>query len=127
MVSHRHLEAPSLRNRNSWPYAIYRNDNVRDLRDGVGGATLAIIVIPREVADPHVVERNLRLMKLEEDWALRRLGIYFRSENLLSPAAALLLAHRRLCAGSAASAPQYRQVLTAGRCRRRIFNARILH
>ncbi len=64
----------------------------------VVGANLAISVIPREVVAPHAGQRLLHFVDLQEDWVERRFAIYFRDENALSPAAALLVAHLQACA-----------------------------
>lgn len=53
----------------------------------------AICVAPREVAEQLVDAYRLKLLDLDEDWALRHLVICFRDEKALTPAAKLLLEH----------------------------------
>lgn len=64
----------------------------------VVGANLAISIIPREVATPSMIERQLCLVDLQEDWAERRFGVHVRDETRLSPAAASLVRHLQACA-----------------------------
>lgn len=64
----------------------------------VVGANLAISVIPQEVVTPHDQQNRFRLVELQEDWTERRFAIYFRDEDALSPASALLLQHLQACA-----------------------------
>lgn len=56
-------------------------------------AGLAISVIPREVADPGVLQGGVKLVPLAEPWARRRFIICFRDEAALTPAAHLLVEH----------------------------------
>lgn len=71
----------------------------------VVGANLAISIIPRETVAPDMAEGRLRLVELDEDWAVRRFGIYLRDEASLSPAAALLVRHLQACALQATDTP----------------------
>lgn len=74
----------------------------------VVGANLAISIIPREVAAPNLVERQLCLVELDEHWAERRFGICIRDAASLSPAALSLVRHLQACAsppGPGAPAP----------------------
>lgn len=54
---------------------------------------LAIAVFPRQVAAPYAIQAGVGLVRLEDDWAKRRFGIYTREPSVLSPAARLLLDH----------------------------------
>lgn len=69
----------------------------------VVGANLAISVLPREVIVPQSAGRPLRMVDLDEDWVERRFAIFFRDENALSPAAALLVRHLQACAATVAT------------------------
>ncbi len=56
-------------------------------------AGLAVSLVPREVAEPSAAAHGLQLVALAEPWAERRFIICFRDEQLLSPAAKLLMEH----------------------------------
>jgi DNA-binding transcriptional LysR family regulator len=56
-------------------------------------ANLAISVVPLEVAEGYAEAYGLRVIPLDEVWAQRRFAIFFRSEQALTPAAQLLIAH----------------------------------
>lgn len=53
----------------------------------------AITIAPREVAEPLAGAYELKLVPLDESWAVRRFVICFREELELHPAARLLLDH----------------------------------
>jgi DNA-binding transcriptional LysR family regulator len=56
-------------------------------------ASLAICLVPREVASIYVQAYDLRIVTLAEAWAKRRFIIVYRDEASLTPAAQLLLQH----------------------------------
>ena len=56
-------------------------------------ANLAISVVPLEVAEGYAEAYGLSVIPLDEVWAQRRFAIFFRSEQALTPAAQLLIAH----------------------------------
>ena len=60
-------------------------------------ANLAISVMPAEIAQAFAQTYGLRLVPLADAWARRRFAICYRSEELLSPAARLLVAHLHAC------------------------------
>lgn len=64
-------------------------------------ANLAISVMPAEIAQPFAQTYGLRLVPLADDWARRRFAICFRSQDQLSPAARLLVAHLHACGPAA--------------------------
>jgi DNA-binding transcriptional LysR family regulator len=86
-------------------------------------ANLGIAVVPTEVAKPFAASFGLRVIPLADAWAERRFAICFRSEQHLSPAAKLLVAHLGECAVAHALAGEIeapkrsrqRQRITAGR------------
>jgi DNA-binding transcriptional LysR family regulator len=61
---------------------------VRVVRTGA-----VISIAPREVAQPLAAAYQLKLLPLDEPWALRRFVICFREEQALTPSARLLLDH----------------------------------
>lgn len=56
-------------------------------------ARLAISVMPVEAAEPYATVYGLRLIPLTDAWARRRFALCYRDENLLTPAARLLVEH----------------------------------
>jgi DNA-binding transcriptional LysR family regulator len=56
-------------------------------------AGLAISVVPREVASGFAALSQLRVIELDDEWAVRRFIVCFRDADSLSPAAQLLLDH----------------------------------
>jgi len=60
-------------------------------------ANLAISVMPAEIAQPFAQAYGLRLVPLADEWAQRRFAICYRRQDLLSPAARLLVAHLHAC------------------------------
>ncbi|MEJ6023685.1 LysR substrate-binding domain-containing protein [Ramlibacter sp. PS4R-6] len=56
-------------------------------------ASLAICLVPREVAEIYADAYELRIIPLAETWARRRFIIVYRDEAALTPAALLLLQH----------------------------------
>lgn len=71
----------------------------------VVNANLAISVIPREIAQPYADTMGLRVIALNERWAVRRFAICYQDAHTLSPASKLLVDYLVDVAGSAA-APQ---------------------
>lgn len=61
-------------------------------------AGLGLAILPREAAAPHAGAGQLRLVPLDEGWALRRFAIVSRPDPLCSPSARLLAEHLRACA-----------------------------
>ena len=59
-------------------------------------AGLGIAVVPREVAERGANEKDVRVIPLTDGWARRSFAICFRSEETLSPAARLLIAHLQM-------------------------------
>jgi len=56
-------------------------------------ANLGVTIAPREIVDPVAGNFDVLVIALTDKWARRRFSICFRSEQSLSPAARLLLAH----------------------------------
>lgn len=61
-------------------------------------AGLAISVVPRETAELQAQAYGLKLVPLDETWAVRRFVICYRAEEQLTHAAQLLVRHLESCA-----------------------------
>ena len=54
---------------------------------------LAVAVLPSQVGAPYAMRRRVKLVPLQDEWALRQFGIHTRERGKLSPAASALLQH----------------------------------
>lgn len=63
---------------------------------------LGITMLPQGVLAPYAKARRIRIIPLEEDWAIRQLRLVVRDSEQLSPIAKTLLEHLVDTAGSAA-------------------------